>query len=75
MYPTVVMILVENQRSPETRLTTLGHLSFAVGPICTATDNRAESQRSRALQSQNGQEHALEKVVLEVKESSAMTMP
>ena len=84
MYPTVVMVLVETQRSmadiceispsnasrlagpvaSEARPATLGHLSFAVGPVHSATDNEAESQRSRALQSQGGQEHG--EVILEV---------
>jgi len=91
MYPTVVIILVETQRSmtdmceispsnasklagsmaSEARPATLGHLSFAVGPIYSATDydNGAESRRSPTLQSQGGQEHDLEEVILEVKET------
>ena len=87
MYPTVVILLVETQRSmmdvcdvspsnagklvgpaaSEARPATLGHLSFARGPVYS-TDNEAESQRSRALQSQGGQDHGLE-VIPEVKES------
>ena len=55
----------------EARHATLGHLSFAVEPIHTTVDNESEYQRSRALQSQNGQEHGLEEVILEVKESHA----
>ena len=71
MYPTLVIVLIETQRSitdvceigplnaskpdgpvaSEARSTTLGHLSFAVGPIHSTADNRAESQRSRASQS------------------------
>jgi hypothetical protein len=47
----------------------LGHLSVAVEPIYGTTDNQAESQRSCALQSQGGQEHGLEEIILEVKES------
>ena len=54
--------------SSEARPATLGHLSFAAGPV---TDNEAESQRSRALQSQGGQEYSLEEVILEVQESHA----
>jgi len=53
----------------EPRSATLGHLSFAVGPVHSTTDDKAESQRSRALQTQARQEHALEAVILEVKES------
>ena len=95
MYPTVVMLLIETQRSmtdiceiskisptnasklappvpSEARLANLGHLSSAVGPVRSTTDDEAESQRSRALQSQGGQEHGLE-VILEVKESQVGT--
>ena len=74
MYPTVVMVLVERQRSmadiceisPSNaskfsstvssgdRAATLGHLSFAVG----TKDNQLESQRSRALYTQE-QEYGL----------------
>jgi len=53
----------------EARPATLGHLSFAVGPVHIKTDNEAKSQRSRALQSEGGQEYGLEEVILEVKES------
>ena len=69
MYPTVVVLLIETQRSMtdiceinlpnrskpagpvafEARPTTIGHLSFAVGPVHSATDNEAESQYSRNL--------------------------
>jgi len=68
MYPTVVIVLVETQRSmtdicsnasrvagpvaSEAHPATLGHLSVAVGPVHSMTDNEVESQRSRALQSQ-----------------------
>jgi len=92
MYPTVVIVLVETQRSmmdvceinpsdagklvapvgsdtSEARPATSGHLSFAVGSVHSTTDNETESQRSRALQSQGGQEHGLEEVILEVTES------
>ena len=41
---------------------TLGHLSFAVGPMHTTIDDESESQRSCALQSPDGQEHNPEKV-------------
>ena len=88
MYPTVVIVLVETQRSmvdvceinlfntsgklrapvaSEARPGTLGPLSFAIGPIHSKTDDEAESRRSRVLQSQGGQEHGLEDVILEVK--------
>jgi len=93
MYPTVVIVLVETQRSmsdicnisplnaskfagpvaSEVRAATLGHLSFAVGPVHSTTDNEAESQRSHTLQSQDGQEHGLEEVILEIKESQVGT--
>ena len=52
----------------EARSTTLGHLSFAIGPIHSKTDSDAESQRSRASQSQGGQDHRSEEDILEVKE-------
>ena len=88
MYPTVVILLVESQRSmmdvceislsnankltgpaaSEARPANFGHLSFAVGPVHSTTDNEAESQCSRALEGQGGQAHGLE-VILEVKES------
>ena len=88
MYPTVVIVLVENQRSmaniceiglsnasklsvsvvSEACLATLGRLPFGAGPVHSSTSDEAESQHSRALQSQAGQEHGLE-VILEVKES------
>ena len=54
------MILVETQRSPAASEAHLTTLSFAVGPISTTTNNRAESQRLRALLSQVGQEHDLQ---------------
>ena len=80
MYPTVVIVLVETQRSimdvceispsitsklarpmaSEAYPATLGRLSFAVGPVHSTTDDEAESQRSRALQSQGGREHNLD---------------
>ena len=86
MYPTVVIVLVETQRSmtdvceispsnaskfagpvaSEARSATLGHISFAVGPVHSATDDEAEPQR---LQSQGGQERGLEEIILEAKES------
>ena len=92
MYPTVVIILVETQRSmtdvceisasnpsqfagpPMTsgaRAAVLGHLAFAVGPVYSTTDDEAESQRSRALQSQAGQVHGSEGDILEVKGESS----
>ena len=93
MYPTVVIILVETQRSatdiceispsnasrlagPVTsaaRPTTLGHLSFAVRTVHSSTDNEAEPQRSRALQSQGGQAYDLDGVILEENKSHAGT--
>ena len=93
MYPTVVIILVETQRSvtdiceispsnasrlagPVTsaaRSATLGRLSFAVGIAHSSTDNEAEIQPSRALQSQGGQEYDLEEVLLEENKSHAGT--
>ena len=47
--------------------------SLAVGPVYSSTGNEAESQRSRALRSQDGQEHDLEVVILEVNENHAST--
>jgi hypothetical protein len=44
---------------------TLGHLSFAAGPVHSMTDNEAEAQCSSTLWSQGGREHGLEKVILE----------
>ena len=93
MYPTVVMILVETQRSmpdvceispsnasrfagraaSDARPATFGHLSFAVEPVHSTMDNEVESQRSRALQSQGGQERGLEELILEVKESQVVS--
>ena len=87
MYPTVVMLLVESQRSitdvceisssntsklagpvaREAYPATLGHLSFAVGPVNSSTDDDAVFQRSHALQRQGGQERGLEEAILEVK--------
>ena len=88
MYPTVVIVLVETQRSAadicgispsnasrlagpaasdhEARAATLRYPSFAVGPINNAMDNEAGSPPSRVLQTENVQEHGLEKAVLEV---------
>jgi len=51
----------------------LGHLSFAVGPVHSTTDNEAESPGSRTLRSNVGQEHGLEEVILEAKESQVGT--
>ena len=83
MYPTVVIVLVETQRSmtdiyeisqsntskiegpvaSETLPATLGHLSFEVGSVNdSTTDNKTESQRRGALESQGWQEHDLEMV-------------
>ena len=79
MYPTMVIVLVETQRSmvdvcesgtsnasklahsmpSEPRPATLGCLSFVLGPVHSTTDDEAESQRSRALQSQGGQGSSL----------------
>ena len=90
MYPTLVIVLIETQRSmmdvcetspsnasgpmgpvaSQARSTTSGRLSFAVGPGHSTTDSEVESQRSRALQSQGGEEHGLEEVILELKEES-----
>ena len=53
----------------ETRPATLGRLSLAGGAVHSMTDGEAESQDSRALPSQGGQEHGLEEVICEVKES------
>ena len=52
----------------EARPATFGHLSFAAGPVHSTTDDEAESQCSRALQSQGGQEYGIEEVILEVQE-------
>jgi len=59
----------------EARPATLGHLSFAVGPVHTTRNNEAESQRSHALWSQGGQEQleGVEEVILEVNESQVGT--
>ena len=93
MYPTMVIVLVETQRSmmdvcesgtsnasklagpmsSEPRPATSGLLSFALGPVHRTTDNEAESQRSRTLQSQGGEEHGLDEVILEVKERQVGT--
>ena len=95
MYPTVVVVLVETQRSMvdvcesdtsnarklagpmphEPRPAALGHPSFALGPVHSTTDNEAESQRSHTgtLQSQGGQDHGLDEVILEVKERQVGT--
>jgi len=92
MYPNLVMLLIETQRSmtdiceispsnasrlagpaaSEARPATLGHLSFAVGQVHSTTDYEADSQLSRTLQNQGGQEHGSE-VILEVKESKVGT--
>ena len=94
MYPTVVIVLVETQRSmvnvceigtsnasklarpmaSEPRPAALGRLSFVLGPVHGTTDSEeAESQRSRALQSQGGQEHSMGEVIHEVKEHQVST--
>ena len=86
MYPSVVIVLVETQRSmvnvceigtsdarkltgpmaSEPRPAALGRLSFVLGPVHGTTDDEAESQRLRALQSQGGQGHSLGEVIHEV---------
>jgi len=84
MYPTVVIILVETQRSMTevceispsntiARPATLGNLSFVVVSVHSTTDKDAESRCSRALQNRGGQEHGLEEVILEVKESQVVS--
>ena len=80
MYPTVVILLVETQRSIKdiceispsnaSKLACpgpLGHLSFAVRPVRSTMNNEAGSQRSHTLRPQGGQEHSFQEVVLEVK--------
>ena len=79
MYPTVVIVLVETQRSmadiceigpsiatklpaSEARSATLGRVSFAAEKIRTTTDSKAESQRTRASESQGEQERDLEEL-------------
>jgi len=57
----------------DARAATLGHISFAVGPIHSMTDSEYESQRSRASQSEDGQERGLEKGILDVKGSRVST--
>jgi len=88
MYPTVVVVLAETQRS----MTDICEISrpdpskiadpaaseapsSLVGPINSTMDNEAKSSPSRALQSQEAQEHGLEKVIFEVnlKESRVST--
>ena len=86
MYPTVLIVLIETQRSMTdvcgispsnasklsgpvasgARPATLGHLSFAVGPVHRAMDNEAETPRPRAEQRWTGSD--LDAVILEVKE-------
>jgi len=93
MYPTVVILLVETQRSiteiceigplnastlagpvaSEPRPATLGQLSFAVWPVHSMTDKEAESQRSRTLQSQGGQEYGLVEIILDENDSQVNT--
>ena len=78
MYPTVMIVLTESQRSmagiceispsnasrltdpvaSEDRPTNLGHLSFAVGPVYSLTDNKAEPQRFRVLLGPGGRSMA-----------------
>jgi len=55
----------------EARPASIGHLSCAVGPVHSTTDSEAESQRSRTLRRQVGQEHTLEEVILEVKDGTS----
>lgn len=94
MYPTLVIVLVETQRSmvdiceiipsnaskfagpqvSEARPATFGHLSSKVRPIHSMMDNDSESQRCRALQNQDEQEHDPEKVILEVKECVGLAL-
>ena len=57
----------------EPRPAALGRPSFALGPVHGTTDDEAESQRSRALQSQGGQEHSMGEVIHEVKEHQVST--
>ena len=93
MYPTVVIILVQTQRSATdiceispsnasriagpvasaARPAQLGRLSFAVGTVHSSTDNEAEIQPSRALQSQGGQAYDLDGVIVEENRSHAGT--
>ena len=94
MYPTVVVVLVETQRSMmdiceigpsnasqfagsvasrASGTENLGRLSFAVGSVRSTTDNGAESQCPRAVQSQGGREHCFKEVILEVKENQVGT--
>ena len=93
MYPTVVVLLVETQRSmsdiceispsdaskpagpaaSEARPAILGHLSFAVGPVHSTTDDQAGCQGLHALESQGGQGHGFKEVMVEVKESQVGT--
>ena len=72
MYPTIVIVLVETQRSmmdlceiSPSNASTLGHHSFAAGPIDSAMDNKGKSLPSYTLQSQDVQERGLE--ILEIK--------
>ena len=65
--------LAEGPVVSEARPVTPGHLSFAVGQVYSRTDHEAESQRSRVLQSQGGQEYGLEEIILEAKESQVGT--
>ena len=58
-------------QASEARPATSGHLYFADGPIRATMHNESESQHLRTWQSQHGQEHNLEKDILEVKESRA----
>ena len=58
----------------EARPESLGRLSFAVGPVHDSmTDDEAETQFLRVMQSQGGQEHDLEEANPEVKESRVGT--
>jgi hypothetical protein len=93
MYPTVVILMVETQRSmmdvcqislqnasniagpvtSDARPATLGHLSFAAGPLHTTTENEAEYLPSRTLWSQGREEHGFEEAIVEVNESRVGT--
>ena len=56
----------------ESRPTTPGHFSLAVGAVHSASDKEALPQGSGALQRQGGQGHGLE-VILEGKDSQVGT--
>jgi len=81
MYPTIVIVLAETQRSMTdiweiglpnaSRLAVPGVVSEA--HAASVIDIRAGSLPSRALHSEDVQERGLEKAVLEVKESRVST--